>query len=129
LEEFPNINAMQLFEELCVQFPGSFTRKQYKTLALLQGVKLSQAVSPWITGLELNEEFKRSLIRMFFKAPRHLLPMVPKDIRTSTLRFVAEPTIRFWPDDNAACASRLACNGLSLKSANELPNVGEALVQ
>ena len=33
LEEFPNINATQLFEELCVQFPGRFTRKQYKTLA------------------------------------------------------------------------------------------------
>jgi hypothetical protein len=33
LEEFPNISAMQLFEELCVQFPGRFTRKQYKTLA------------------------------------------------------------------------------------------------
>lgn len=31
LEEFPNINAMQLFEELCIQFPGRFTRKQYKT--------------------------------------------------------------------------------------------------
>ncbi len=33
LEEFPNINATQLFEELCVQFPGRFTLKQYKTLA------------------------------------------------------------------------------------------------
>jgi len=33
LEEFPTINAMQLFDELCVQFPGRFTRKQYKTLA------------------------------------------------------------------------------------------------
>jgi hypothetical protein len=32
LEEFPNINATQLFEELCAQFPGRFTRKQYKTL-------------------------------------------------------------------------------------------------
>ena len=32
LEEFPNINATQLFEELCVQFPGRFTRKQYQTL-------------------------------------------------------------------------------------------------
>lgn len=32
LEEFPNINATQLFEELCVQFPGRFTRKQYKSL-------------------------------------------------------------------------------------------------
>lgn len=33
LEELPNISAMQLFEELCAQFPGRFTRKQYKTLA------------------------------------------------------------------------------------------------
>lgn len=33
LEEFPTISAMQLFEELCTQFPGRFTRKQYKTLA------------------------------------------------------------------------------------------------
>jgi hypothetical protein len=32
LEGYPNINATQLFEELCVQFPGRFTRKQYKTL-------------------------------------------------------------------------------------------------
>ena len=32
LEEFPNINATQLFEELCVQFPGRFTRKQYGSL-------------------------------------------------------------------------------------------------
>jgi hypothetical protein len=32
LEALPNINAMQLFEELCIQFPGRFTRKQYKTL-------------------------------------------------------------------------------------------------
>ncbi|MER9884000.1 hypothetical protein [Mesorhizobium sp. M0118] len=32
LEEFPNINATQLFEELCVRFPGRFTPKQYKTL-------------------------------------------------------------------------------------------------
>jgi transposase InsO family protein len=33
LEEFPTISAMQLFEELCIQFPGRLTRKQYKTLA------------------------------------------------------------------------------------------------
>jgi hypothetical protein len=32
LEGLPNINAMQLFEELCIQFPGRFTRKQYRTL-------------------------------------------------------------------------------------------------
>jgi IS30 family transposase len=32
LEDFPNINATQLFQELCLQFPGRFTPKQYKTL-------------------------------------------------------------------------------------------------
>jgi hypothetical protein len=32
LEALPNINAMQLFDELCIQFPGRFTRKQYKSL-------------------------------------------------------------------------------------------------
>lgn len=32
LEEYPNINATQLFEDLCVRFPGRLTRKQYKTL-------------------------------------------------------------------------------------------------
>ena len=32
LEALPNINAMQLFEELCFQFPGRFTFRQYRTL-------------------------------------------------------------------------------------------------
>jgi hypothetical protein len=32
LESLPNINASQLFDELCVQFPGRFTKRQYKTL-------------------------------------------------------------------------------------------------
>lgn len=32
LEEFPNINSTQLFEELCVQFPGRFTQQQYRSL-------------------------------------------------------------------------------------------------
>ncbi len=32
LEDRPNINASQLFDELCIQFPGRFTRKQYRTL-------------------------------------------------------------------------------------------------
>jgi len=32
LEALPNINAMQIFEELCIQFPGRFTFRQYKTL-------------------------------------------------------------------------------------------------
>jgi hypothetical protein len=45
---------------------------------------------------------------MFFKASCHLVPVVLEDIGTSTTRFVAEPTIRFWPDDNAASAGRLS---------------------
>jgi hypothetical protein len=32
LEALPNISAMQLFEELCFQFPGRFTIRQYNTL-------------------------------------------------------------------------------------------------
>lgn len=32
LEGLPNISATQLFEELCQQFPGRFTRVQYKTI-------------------------------------------------------------------------------------------------
>lgn len=32
LEELPNLSAMQLFEELCFQFPGRFTVRQYNTL-------------------------------------------------------------------------------------------------
>lgn len=32
LESLPNINTSQLFDELCVQFPGRFTPRQYKTL-------------------------------------------------------------------------------------------------
>ena len=60
-----------------------------------------------MTGLELDEKFKRGLIRTLFEAPRHLFPMVLKDIGTSTTRFVAKPAIRFWPDDNAACAGGL----------------------
>jgi hypothetical protein len=32
LEALPNVNAMQLFEELCFEFPGRFTYRQYKTL-------------------------------------------------------------------------------------------------
>ncbi len=38
LEGLPNINAMQLFEELCIQFPGRFSRAQYR--ALLRRINL-----------------------------------------------------------------------------------------
>jgi hypothetical protein len=43
LEEYPNINAAQLFEELCIQFPGRFTRKQYKTFVRRVGEWREQA--------------------------------------------------------------------------------------
>jgi hypothetical protein len=43
LEENPNINATQLFEELCLQFPGRFTRKQYKTFVRKVGEWREQA--------------------------------------------------------------------------------------
>jgi hypothetical protein len=32
LEEFPNINSTQLFEELCLLFPGQFTERQHSSL-------------------------------------------------------------------------------------------------
>jgi hypothetical protein len=32
LEGLPSINARQLFDELCVQFPGRVGSKQYRTL-------------------------------------------------------------------------------------------------
>jgi hypothetical protein len=32
LEELPNINSTQLFDELCLQFPGRFTERQYSSL-------------------------------------------------------------------------------------------------
>ena len=32
LEGMPNISAMQLFDELCIQFPGRFTPRQYAAL-------------------------------------------------------------------------------------------------
>ena len=32
LEGMPNISAMQLFDELCIQFPGRFTPRQYPAL-------------------------------------------------------------------------------------------------
>ena len=61
-----------------------------------------------VTSLELDEKLDGGLIRPLFKASSHLFPMVPKDIGASTTRFVAEPTIRLGPNDDAACASRLA---------------------
>ncbi len=74
---------------------------------LLQCVKLAQAVSSGVAGLELDEKFKGGLIRTFFKARCHLGPMVLEDIGASTPRFVSKPTIRFGSNNNAARASRL----------------------
>jgi hypothetical protein len=38
LEGLPNISATQLFEELCIQFPGRFTRRQYHATSTCQSL-------------------------------------------------------------------------------------------
>ena len=76
--------------------------------SLLQRIKLSRAVPPRVTRLELDQQFKCGLIRALLKTLHHLLPMVLKDVRTSAPRLVAQPSIRFWANDDAACASVLA---------------------
>jgi hypothetical protein len=45
--------------------------------SLLQGIKLSQAVPPRVMRLELDEQFKCSLIRALLKTLHHLLPICP----------------------------------------------------
>ncbi len=67
-------------------------------------MKLSRTVFSRVAGQELDEKFECGLIRLLFKAPSHLLPIVPKDIGTPATRLVAEPTINV----GAACASFLA---------------------
>lgn len=75
--------------------------------SLLPRLELSQAVSPWVPSLELDEQFECRLIRMLLEALHHLLPVILKDVLPSAPGLVAEPSIRFWPDDHAACASVL----------------------
>ncbi|KQW72364.1 DDE-type integrase/transposase/recombinase [Ensifer sp. Root127] len=73
LEEFPNINAMQLFDELCIQFPGRFTRKQYKTLA--------RKVSLWRQAAHARGVVIGSkTYRRFSDKPRGRRPMFLKTI-------------------------------------------------
>src|ERR1700761_3955642 len=72
LEEFPNINATQLFEELCAQFPGRFTRKQYKTL--VRRVKLWRQHAR-ARGIEIGPKTYRRLS----KNPRGRRPDIFKE--------------------------------------------------
>ncbi len=76
--------------------------------SLLQRVKLSRAVLSRVANLELDEKLECGLIRLLFKTSSHLFPGVPKDIGTSTTRFVAEPTIR-----RGACCRRTAAGQAS----------------
>jgi len=62
----------------------------------------------WIASLKCDEKFKCGLIRPLFEAMSHLFPMLLEDIRTSTTRFLAEPTIRLWSNFGPSRASVLA---------------------
>jgi hypothetical protein len=58
LEGCPNINSSQLFEELCVQFPGRFNPWQLKTLTkrvkvLRQDARARSVVIAWSTLAKL----------------------------------------------------------------------------
>jgi hypothetical protein len=74
----------------------------------LQGVKLSQRIFAGISGLELDEKLKRSLIGLLFKAFRHLGPMPVEDLGASTARLVAVATIGFGPNYHASLVSPFA---------------------
>jgi hypothetical protein len=59
LEGLPNISAMQLFDELCVQFPGRFTPRQYP--ALLRRVnrwRLDARARGVVVGPKIHRMFK-----------------------------------------------------------------------
>ena len=76
--------------------------------SLLQRMKLSQAVPPRVTRLELDQQFKCGLIRVLLKTLHHLFPMVLEGVGTSSPRLVAKPSIGFRADDDAVHASSLS---------------------
>jgi hypothetical protein len=89
LEELPNINAMQLFEELRVQFPGRFTPKQYKTLV--------RRVNRWrqearARGVVIGPKTYRRLS----DKPRGRRPDIFKDHWEEMVQCLEE-----WPDQTA----------------------------
>lgn len=61
-----------------------------------------------MSGLELGEEFERSLIWHLFKAFNHFRPMPAEDLGTSSTGFVIVPTIGLGPNDYASFASPFA---------------------
>ena len=72
LESLPNINARQLFDELCVEFPGRFGLKQYR--------RLLRRVSLWrkdarARGVEIGHK----TYRRFSDKPRGTRPCKFKD--------------------------------------------------
>jgi hypothetical protein len=72
LESFPNINARQLFDELCVQFPGRFGPKQYRRL--LRRVNLWRQDAR-ARGVEIGHK----TYRRFSDKPRGTRPCKFKD--------------------------------------------------
>ena len=71
-------------------------------------MKLSQAIPPRVTRLELDQQFKCGLIRVLLKTLHHLFPMVLEGVGTSSPRLVAKPSISLRADDNAARESVLS---------------------
>ena len=57
--------------------------------------RLSQALLSRVTGLESDKKFECGMALVFFKASRHLLSVVFKDIGAATVWFVTEATIPF----------------------------------
>ena len=72
LESLPNINARQLFDELCVQFPGRFGPKQYR--------KLLRRVNLWRQDARARGiEIRNKTYRRFSGKPRGTRPCKFKD--------------------------------------------------
>jgi hypothetical protein len=72
LESLPNINTRQLFDELCVQFPGRFGLKQYR--------RLLRRVNLWRQDARARGvEIGRKTYRRFSDKPRGTRPCKFKD--------------------------------------------------
>jgi hypothetical protein len=89
LEELPNINAMQLFEELCIQFPGRFTPKQYKTFVRRVNLWRQEAHA---RGVAIGPKTYRRLS----DKPRGRRPDIFKEHWEEMAQYLEE-----WPDQTA----------------------------
>ena len=75
---------------------------------LLQRVELTQAVSTWVSSLELDEQLKGSLVRFFLKTVDHFPPVLHEDIRRPPAWLIAHLPIGLRTDDDTSRTSVLA---------------------